>query len=91
MPDQLTQEDHSLAEELAQIRDEVILKIHLGKAEMRTHWEELETKWTLLQSRLSSVKLARDETLTDLKAAIKQLLHELTEGYARIRESLKGL
>lgn len=91
MENQLTQEERTLSDTLARVRDELNLKVHLAKAEVRTMWEEAETKWTLLQSRLTGVKLARDESAVDISAAVKQLFHELGDAYERIRVAVRDI
>ena len=75
--------------ELARLRDELRLQIHLAKAEVRSKWEELEHKWVLLQSRLSGLKLASRESKKEIAGAVRDLIQELSEGYLRIREALK--
>lgn len=74
--------------ELARLRDELRLQIHLAKAEVRSQWEELEKKWTLLQSRLSGLRVAKDESKREIGQAIKVLIQELGEGYLRMRDAL---
>jgi hypothetical protein len=82
-------DDHQPAvDKLAQVRDELKLKLHLAGAELQTHWEALEQKWTLLQSRLVPVKQAGDETAHDVKDAVKNLAAELGEGYERFKTAI---
>jgi hypothetical protein len=73
---------------LAQLRDELRLKLHLAKAEARTEWERLETKWKELQRKLPAIETASAETGKEIGAALKLLTKELTEGYERIKKSL---
>jgi hypothetical protein len=44
-----------IMEKLRQERDELKLKAHLGKAEMRDEWETLERKWEHLEGRMEGV------------------------------------
>ncbi len=85
----ITYEVTSPKRELARLRDQLIVQIHLAKAEVRTHWEELEHKWVLLQSRLSGVKIAGRESQKEISEAVRDLIQELSEGYRRIRDALK--
>jgi hypothetical protein len=81
----------SPARELARLRDELKLKLHLAQADARSQWEELETKWVLLQSRLTALKLARDQSAHDVGTALKQLMAELGQGYQRLQEAFRRL
>ena len=77
--------------ELARLRDELKLQLHLAQADARTHWEELEKKWILLQSRLTTIKVARDQSAQDVSLALKQLIAELNEGYQRLSQAFRRL
>lgn len=84
----ITNEVTNPSRELARRRDELLLQLHLGGAEARSHWEELEKKWVLLQSRLSVLEVAGKDTARGVRSALKQLIHELKEGYDRMREAV---
>lgn len=88
MINETTGEELTLGEHLAQLRDEVQLKIHLARADMKSLWEELETKWTLLQSQLGGLRVAKREAVADLQAVARALMNELEHGYLRIKNSL---
>ncbi len=77
--------------ELARLRDELQLQIHLAKADVRSQWEDLEKKWILLQSRLSGLRVARDESRREIGQAVKILVEELHEGYKRMRDALASV
>lgn len=85
--DAMLQETSAPNEELARLRDEIKLQLHLAKAEARSQWEELEKKWVLLQSRLTTVKVARDQSAQEVGSALKLLMGELGEGYKRLKEA----
>lgn len=89
--DALLQEAAAPNEELARLRDEIKLQLHLAKAEARSQWEELEKKWVLLQSRLTTVKVARDQSAQEVGSALKLLMGELGEGYRRLKEAFSRL
>ncbi len=84
----ITYEATSPKRELARLRDELKLQMHLARAEVRSQWEELEHKWILLQSRLSGVKLAGRESKKEIGEAAHALVEEIHEGYQRIRTAL---
>lgn len=75
----------ALVDRLRQERDELRLKAHLGAAEAKEEWEELEAKWDRLKSRLGDIGGAAGEATDDVKTAAAMLAEELKEGYAKIR------
>lgn len=84
----ITYDATSPKRELARLRDELMLQLHLAKAEGRSQWEELEKKWVLLHSRLHGLELAGDESKREVCQAVHALIHELKEGYLRMRDAL---
>lgn len=87
----ITYDATSPKRELARLRDELLLQIHLAKAEVRSHWEGLEKKWILLQSRLSVLEVAKDESKREVGLAVQLLMEELKESYKRIRGALASV
>lgn len=87
----MTTQEMLKLEKLAQLRDELRVKAHLAGAELRSQWEELENKWVLLQSRLSSVRKAGSDSAKEIRAAVDLLVKELAEGYERMREAFANL
>lgn len=75
-------------DKLTELRDEIKLQLHLGKAELRKQWEELEPKWRELQGKIDGLERASLETARELKKAVWKLFEELGEGYERIRKAL---
>jgi|CXWL01.1.fsa_nt_gi uncharacterized protein with PhoU and TrkA domain len=78
-------DDRSLMDRLAQMRDEVRLKLHLGKEELKEEVEQLETRWRELQTK---VQPAAEETAREVGAAAKDLMAELQKGYQRVKDAL---
>ena len=76
------------AKKLAQMRDELKLKIHLAKAEARDEWKELETKWQHLLGRLDRMEDVSADAAGDVGKAVRKLMEELGEGYDRIRKTM---
>jgi uncharacterized protein YjbJ (UPF0337 family) len=79
---------HELAERLKQERDELKLKLHLGTADLRDEWDELEEKWDGLLGKLRQAGDAADEATDDIKTAARLLANELKEGYEKVRKRL---
>ena len=63
-------------------RDELALKMHLGKKEAAEEWERLEAKWNELRTtKLPPMKDAASETA-------RGVADELRRGYEKIRKLL---
>ena len=75
-------------EKLRQERDELRLKMHLGKAELKEEWEALERKWEHLEGRMSGVAGEAREASREVGAAFGVLADELGEAYRRIRAKM---
>lgn len=81
----------NLMQDIARMRDEIKLHIHLGKAETRDLFAELERKWETLQHRLKPVKEATREAAADVGQAVGSLLEELYAGYKKVEQALKSM
>jgi uncharacterized protein YoxC len=75
-------------EELRRIRDELRVKIHLGKAEAKDLWEKTEHKLEDFENKVKSISSQAEEPLHDVGEAAKLLLDEIKDGYRRIRSAL---
>lgn len=73
---------------LRQERDELRVKMHLGKAELKDEWEALERKWEHLEGRMAGVRDETREASREVGAAFGVLTEELGEAYRRIRNRL---
>lgn len=74
--------------QLEQQRDELRLKMHLGKAEAREEWDKLERQWEHVRARLPKLREALGETKDDVGAALKLTAEEIRRGYDRLRKLL---
>ena len=75
-------------EELRRVRDELRIKIHLGRAEAKDLWEKTENKLEEFENKVKSVSSQAEEPLHDVGEAAKHLLDEIKDGYRRIRAAL---
>jgi CBS domain-containing protein len=75
---------------LRQIRDELRLQIHLARADALDEWEKAEAKWFRIQSQLSMSEAGAAKAAKEATVARKQLVREMSDGYARVRESLRS-
>lgn len=80
-----------IIEDLKQKRDELRLQVHLASKEVKDEWDELEEKLNDLSARAR--QFAEDaqirETGEGMADALKNLGHEIRQGYDRIRSALK--
>ena len=74
---------------LKQEREELALKVHLGKKEAVAEWEKLEAKWNQIKAtKMPPMKEAAKETAGGVGAALDLAAEELKKGYERIRKLL---
>lgn len=85
MPDSKTKVDEILAS-LKKQRDELALKIHLGKAEARDEWAKLERKLAELKAQAGPMKGVAAETAKNVGSAFELAGEEIKKGYDRIRK-----
>jgi len=80
----------ALIAEIAELRDETKLKIHLGSKDIQDEWRELEEKWHELEGKLE--KFYKDADLAksgqDIKSAFDIVGEELKSAYLRIKSAL---
>ncbi|MGD2054908.1 MAG: hypothetical protein PVG45_12475 [Gammaproteobacteria bacterium] len=77
-----------LLEKLKQGRDELNVKIHLGKAEAVDLWQETEDKWRHLRRELDRINHDTDDVARDVGAAAMLLAEEIRHGYERLKKLL---
>jgi hypothetical protein len=75
-------------ESLAQLRDDLKVRLHLAEMDARDQWEKLEPKWWELQRKAAAVEKASADTAQEITAAADLLIGELRKGYERIRKAL---
>jgi len=69
-------------------RDELALKIHLAKAEVREEWQELETRLDEMEKRAGPLAQAVGETAGGVGASLELAADEIKKGFAKIRRLL---
>lgn len=77
-------------ESLAQLRDEVRLKAHLLKAELRDQFHDLEHRWEAFERDTRPIRDAVGTSAKEIGASTRTVLESLGQGYRRIRESFKA-
>lgn len=74
---------------LQQERDELALKVHLGRKDLASEWEKLEAKWNEVKAlKGPPLKEAASETAHGVGAALGTAADELKQGYEKIRKLL---
>ncbi len=87
----MSQQKGHLAELISSLkrqRDELALKIHLGKADAKEEWNKITKKLDDLTSDYEPLKDAVGETAENLLAGLKLVTEEIQSGFNRIRKSL---
>ena len=77
-----------LADELRQDRDELRVKIHLGKMEAKDEWDAAEEKWEKFEHELRLHASRSKKTAAELKGVAAELGDEIAKAYRKIREIL---
>jgi len=75
----------TLAERIAQLRDELDVQLNLGAAEVRDEWDQLEAKLNPFKSKVEQVADAAEDAAQGVLEAAALAGEELVQGYERIR------
>lgn len=73
---------------LKQQRDEIALKIHLGKEDAKDEWEKVQEKFIKLSDDFEPVKDAVEESASSIFASLKLVAGEVKESFGRIKDSI---
>lgn len=79
-----------LIEKLQQERDELRVRLHLGKAEAREELARLDAKLDQFRERARAARGEAGDAMGDIEEAAKNLWSEVREGYDRVRRSLSS-
>jgi len=75
----------SLFDDLRTQRDELVVKLHLARADARDEWQALEKRWEHLKAKMEVVGRETGEVAEDVGEAARSVLDELKKGYTRLR------
>jgi hypothetical protein len=75
-------------ERLEQERDELRVRLHLGKAEAREEWAKLDARIGELRGRLDRAGDEAGDVMDDVGEAAKLLGEEIRTGFERLRRML---
>ncbi len=74
---------------IQQQRDELLLKMHLAKAEAKEEWAETEKKWEHIKSKTPALAQESSASVKDLGAAVKLVGEEILHSYERIKKVIE--
>jgi hypothetical protein len=74
--------------EIEQLRDEIKLKAHLGKADAADQKEKLEKDWKSFLKKYKPLAEEAEKTAKGAGAALGLAANELKAGYERLRKRL---
>lgn len=77
-----------MLEKLEQERDELRVRLHLGKAEAKAEWDKLDARIAVMRGRLDRAGDEAGEVMEDVGAAAKLLGEEIRSGFDRVRRML---
>ncbi len=75
-------------EDLRAMRDELRVRLHLGKLDAQEQWEQIEKQWQHVESKLKRAGEAGREVAEDIGEATSLVIEEMKEGYAKLRKLL---
>ena len=73
---------------LEQERDELRVRLHLGKAEARQEWDKLDARIAELRQRIDRAGDEAGDVMQDVGEAAKLLGDEIRTGFERLRRML---
>ena len=69
-------------------RDELRVRLHLGKLDAQEQWEQIEKQWQHVEAKLKVAGEAGREVAGDIGEAASLAIGEIKEGYAKLRKLL---
>jgi len=75
-------------EDLRTTRDELRVRVHLGKMDAQEQWEQVEKQWQQVESKLKVVGETGREIAEDVGEAANIAIEEIKEGYSKLRKLL---
>jgi CBS domain-containing protein len=75
-------------DELRRLRDELKVRLHLGKADAKDTWERLEKRYHELEAQARRIAQRSEAPLHEMGDAARKLFDELRAGYRELRRQL---
>lgn len=79
----------SFVQKLQQQRDELVLKMHLAKAEAKDEWVAAEKQWELFKAKTSELTKESGEGLKEVGTAFTLVGEELSRTYDRLKKVME--
>lgn len=73
-------------QELARMRDALVVQANLAKLEAREEWAELEARLEQLKAKADEAGDIAEDTAEKMAESAKEVLEELQAGYERLRK-----
>ena len=77
-----------LIESVKRQRDELALRIHLGQAEAKDEWVQLQKKLTQLEERATPIRGVVGDTAKSVGSSLELAAEDIKKGFDRIRKLL---
>ena len=74
---------------LRRMRDQLHLKLHLGRMEARELWDDLEERWNHLETDAKRLTRESEDALDSVAGVVRENITELREGYDRLASTLR--
>jgi SMC interacting uncharacterized protein involved in chromosome segregation len=75
-------------EDLRATRDELRVRVHLGKLDAQDQWEQIEKQWQHVESKLKLAGETGRDVAEDIGEAASLAVEEMKEGYSKLRKLL---
>jgi SMC interacting uncharacterized protein involved in chromosome segregation len=75
-------------EDLRVTRDELRVRMHLGKLDAQDQWEQIEKQWQHVESKLKHARETGREIAEEIGEATSLVVEEMKQGYAKLRKLL---
>ena len=75
-------------EDLRATRDELRVRMHLGKLDAQDQWEQIEKQWQHVESKLKLAGETGREIAEEIGEATSLAVEEMKQGYAKLRKLL---
>ena len=75
-------------EDLRTTRDELRVRLHLGRLDAQSQWEQIEKQWQHVESKFKHAGEAGREIAEDIGEATSLAVEELKEAYEKLRKHL---
>ena len=79
---------NDLWEDLKTQRDELRVRLHLAKADLKDEWKAVEDKWESAQDKFEEVLQGTETTAREVQGILRIIGEEIGQAYGRIKDRL---